>query len=264
MNAKTSVAVGHPGSAVNAVLHDIALRYPEELVAGQQRDVPRIAFNIGLVVDRVGIHASVCDLGGGVGLFSVGCAALGLRSTLVDDFRDTVNFKHASLPKTLHRSMGVDVIDCDVVNASPGISADSLDVVTTFDSMEHWHHSPKKLFRDAMSWLRPGGLLIIGVPNCVNLRKRLTVPLGRGKWSSMQDWYEPETFRGHVREPDVDDLRYIARDLKLTHTQILGRNWLGYGHPNLLIRSAISLVDGALQCFPSFCADLYLVGHKEL
>ena len=31
----------------------------------------------------------------------------------------------------------------------------------------------------------------------------------------MAHWYEPELFRGHVREPDVDDLRYIARDMGL-------------------------------------------------
>ena len=44
---------------------------------------------------------------------------------------------------------------------------------------------------------------MVGVPNCVNLRKRLTVPLGRGKWSPMADWYEQPSFRGHVREPDA-------------------------------------------------------------
>ena len=62
----------------------------------------------------------------------------------------------------------------------------------------------------------------------MNLRKRITVPLGYGKWSRMEDWYEEDRFRGHVREPDVADLRYIGADLDLKNIEILGRNWLGY------------------------------------
>ena len=104
----------------------------------------------------------------------------------------------------------------------------SFDVITSFDSMEHWHHSPKRLFQEVMRVLKPSGRFILGVPNCVNLRKRLTVPFGFGKWSSIDDWYEQETFRGHVREPDVEDLRYIANDMGLMELQILGRNWMAY------------------------------------
>jgi hypothetical protein len=63
--------------------------------------------------------------------------------------------------------------------------------------------------------LKPGGLFFLRAPNCVILRKRITVPLGVGKWSSMDEWYEREMFGGHIRGPDVGHLRYIARDLGL-------------------------------------------------
>jgi hypothetical protein len=59
----------------------------------------------------------------------------------------------------------------------------------------------------------------------VRIRKRLTVPFGSGKWSSMADWYEDPIFRGHVREPDVDDLFYIAREVGLVDVYIKGRHW---------------------------------------
>jgi SAM-dependent methyltransferase len=59
--------------------------------------------------------------------------------------------------------------------------------------MEHWHRSPKALFHEALTWLRPGGLLVIGVPNCVNLRKRLTVPLGRSPKTLQVSGGRPET-----------------------------------------------------------------------
>jgi SAM-dependent methyltransferase len=252
------------GRSLEMTLREVAQRYPKELIEGQLRDIPRIAFNIGLILDRVGTDVSVCDLGGGIGLFSVGCAALEMRSTLVDDFSDSVNLKYATVPDTVHRQSSVTVISTDLVASPPEFPKNSLDVVTSFDSIEHWHNSPKPSLHRALNWLRPGGLLILGLPNCVNLRKRLTVPLGRGKWSSMTDWYEEATFRGHVREPDVDDLHYIARDLKLENVEILGRNWLGYHHRSGLVRTATRLFDLPLRIFPSLCADIYLVGTKVL
>ena len=103
-----------------------------------------------------------------------------------------------------------------------------LDAFTVFDTMEHWHNSPKRTFHQLMTALKPGGLFIVSAPNCVNLRKRITVPFGVGKWTAMRDWYEVEQFRSHVREPDVADLRYIAADLGLKNAQVIGRNWSGY------------------------------------
>jgi 2-polyprenyl-3-methyl-5-hydroxy-6-metoxy-1,4-benzoquinol methylase len=264
VNMNTQAASNQSDRSIEVVLRSVAERYPSDLVGDQIRDVPRIAFNIGLVTSRLGVNVAICDLGGGIGLFSAGCAAIGMRSILVDDFSDSVNFRHASVPDTVHRPLGVDVVNCDVVAAPPPqFAANSIDVITSFDSMEHWHNSPKALFHQAMSWLSPGGLLVLGVPNCVNLRKRLTVPLGRGKWSSMDDWYEQTRFRGHVREPDIGDLRYIANDLGLKDVEIVGRNWLGYYHRSSAVRLATRVMDVPLRAFPSLCADLYLIGRKS-
>jgi SAM-dependent methyltransferase len=248
--------------SLERALCDIARRYPAPLMAAQLRDVPRIAFNIRLVLEREGCNISLCDLGGGIGLFSVGCAAAGMRAVLVDDFDDPVNREFSAVPAIVHRTFAVDVISTDIVASPPEFSSNSLDVVTSFDSIEHWHHSPKAVLHRALTWLRPGGLLIIGVPNCVNLRKRLTVPFGIGKWSAMADWYERASFRGHVREPDVEDLRYIARDLELENVEVMGRNWLGYQHRSSLVRGATRLLDAPLRLFPSLCADIYVLGRK--
>ena len=168
-------------SGLSTLLVSIAEKYPTELVAAQIRDVPRIAFNINLVLDRAGWKIRICDLGGGIGLCSVGCAAMGMQSTLVDDFSDSVNLKYSQLPFQLHPQFGVDVVNADIIAVPPPFPDESYDAVTTFDSMEHWHHSPKQLLRKVMKWLKPGGLFVLGVPNCVNLRKRLTVPVGVGK-----------------------------------------------------------------------------------
>jgi 2-polyprenyl-3-methyl-5-hydroxy-6-metoxy-1,4-benzoquinol methylase len=248
-------------------LRTVAARYPKDMVAGQLRDIPRIAFNIGLALDaakpKSPDEVQICDLGGGLGLFSVGCAACGLkRVVLVDDFNDPVNHRVGPSVLDLHRSLGVEVISRDVIEQGlPDISG-HFDVITTFDSMEHWHHSPKRLFREVAEKLRPGGAFVLGVPNCVNMRKRLTVPFGAGKWSGMRDWYEADRFRGHVREPDVSDLIYIARDMGLVDVKIHGRNWLGCYSANPAIRLATKIMDYPLRLKPSLCSDICLVARK--
>ena len=244
------------------LLDDLARQYPSSLIDSQLEDIRREAFHVSLVKDRISKGGHVGDFGGGLGLFSVACAAVGLDSTLVDDFDNPVN---AAWPKDglpIHHKYGVTVRNCSVFTDGLAFPPESFDIVTSFDSMEHWHHSPKRFFRRVVTWLKPGGFFIMGVPNCVNLRKRLTVPLGRGKWSTMADWYEQDCFRGHVREPDVADLHYIARDMNMVKTHIVGRNWLGYRLRTPVVRFLMPLIDQCLRPWPSLCSDLYLIAEK--
>src|SRR6266853_7010469 len=80
------------------LLARIAGQYPEEMIAGQIRDIPRISFNISLAIGAAATrqlgNLAICDIGGGLSMFSVGCAAAGFgRSVLVDDFNDSFNNK---------------------------------------------------------------------------------------------------------------------------------------------------------------------------
>jgi SAM-dependent methyltransferase len=252
------------------VLNKIARQYPANMVSQQIRDIPRIAFNISLSLPPSPLLSAencngfeICDLGGGIGLFSVGCAALGVkRSVLIDDFNDPVNHSVGDSVLDIHRAHGVQVISRDVLDNGLADLDATFDAITTFDSMEHWHHSPKRLFAQVVEKLKPGGVFVLGVPNCVNARKRIAVPLGYGKWSTIEHWYEEARFRGHVREPDIDDLKYICRDMRLVDVQVLGRNWLGYHSPNVLIREVIRVVDYPLRIWPQLCADIYVRGRK--
>ena len=250
-----------------SVLREVAKRYPPDLVEGQLTDLDRIHFNIRLALDALPDlsrdRLSICDLGGGIGLFSVGCAALGVkRSVLVDDFNDSVNHRVGPAVLDLHRSMGVEIHSRDVVSAGIADLDGMFDVITTFESMEHWHNSPKKLFADVMRKLRPGGAFVLGVPNCVNIRKRVSGLLGRNKWSAMAEWYEKPQFRGHVREPDVDDLYYIARSMGLQNPRIYGRNWLGYFSSNPIVRLVTRIADYPLRLRPQLCSDIALVAYR--
>ncbi|HKS23812.1 MAG TPA: class I SAM-dependent methyltransferase [Thermoanaerobaculia bacterium] len=248
-----------------ALVRDVVKRYPSSLRDGQASLARRFAFEIDLTFERAGTPTPrVCDVGGGWGTFALGCAARGARATLVDDYGDSGfgNEEDLAAMSRLLRELGVETVARDVVRDGLGFPEGSFDVVTSFESIEHWHHSTKRALASMLGALVPGGAIIVSAPNCVNLRKRLSAPLGRAKWSSMHDWYEQDVFRGHVREPDVDDLRYIARDLGLQQVEILGRNWFGYYNDSRLVRRLTPLADRLLRLRPSLCANLYLVGRK--
>jgi SAM-dependent methyltransferase len=254
----------HPGSSgtITQTLEALARRYPAPLVQKQLEGLRRNAFHVELVnrlVERD--HPVIADIGGGICLFSPACAALGMRVTLVDDFRDQVNLSDPGTNAlALHRELGVTVEQRDVMSGV-SLPREIFDAITCFDAMEHWHNSPKILFHQLIDSLRPGGWFILSAPNCVNLRKRISVPLGYGRWSPMPLWYDEPVFRGHVREPDIDDLRTIAADLKLRDVRIFGRNWMGYDRRGL--RLLMPLADAVLRLRPSLCANLYLVGRKQ-
>ena len=130
------------------ILEGVARDYPSELIDDQLRDVPRIAFNIRLAVNGADPKAlSICDIGGGVGLFSTGCAALGMKALLVDDFADPINRRVGDSVFVVHKKYGVRILSRNVITDGLADISERFDVVTTFDSMEHWHHSPKRLFR---------------------------------------------------------------------------------------------------------------------
>jgi SAM-dependent methyltransferase len=248
--------------SVRALLEKIARQYPGPLAEAELAEIPRVLFNIELVRSLKPGRPAVCDVGGGIGTFSIGCAALGMRSVLVDDFQDDVNLEHGESILDLHRAYGVEVIGGDVVTDFLQFASGSIDVFTMFECIEHLHNSPKALLHALVDGLAPGGVLIISAPNCVDLVKRILVPLGKGKWSPLESWYEVDSFRGHVREPDVEDLRYIARDLRLKSVRIYGRNWAASRLKREPLRQVALAVDKLLWRMPTLCSSLYLVGTK--
>jgi len=231
----------------------------------QVRDSARMAFHVQLVQSAVQGRQdiAVCDLGGGTVAFSVLCARLGWRTVLVDDFCNAPNAAEADPRLEAHRQAGVIIIQQDVIADGLAGVEGPFDCITTFDSLEHWHHSPKAMLHEAVDLLKPGGSLIIGVPNCVNARKRLTALWGSYRWDTMARWYDRPIFRGHVREPSVADLLCICRDLGLTNPHVYGRNWLGLRSPNRLTRFVSRLADYPLRLRPTLCADIYVVARKR-
>ena len=233
--------------------------YPAPLRSSQHDDVPRHLFHLEQVY-RPG--TALADLGGGLGLFSPACATLGMATWLVDDFADPVNQSFDIDSLGIHRRAGVRVISTRVLEWGRHFADASLDVVTCFDSLEHWHHSPRPVFREVRRVLRPGGILFFSTPNAANLRHRVKLLIGRSNWSHFEDWYFPDEFRGHVREPILADLLRILDDLGLERRATWGRNWLG--NPSGFRRIASNAVDRGLRPFPTLCKNLYVLAAKPL
>jgi SAM-dependent methyltransferase len=87
----------------------------------------------------------------------------------------------------------------------------SFDVVCTFDVIEHLHESPRGLLNTMGAYAKKGGLLAIVMPNSVNLRKRLSVLIGRTNYPPIDQFFHSTgTWRGHVREYTIAEMEYIC------------------------------------------------------
>jgi len=247
---------------VEQLFSDIYAEYPHEFRPILKGNKARIIWQVAVVRQHVRSGGRIVDIGSGIVPFMLICQKLGYQTVVIDDLEDaTYKTDASSSVLKIFRESGMECITADAFTDSLD-GLEDLELVTSHDSMEHWHNSPKRMFHKFWSKMNDGAFFFLGVPNCVNLRKRITVPFGRGKWSQMTDWYEPDVFRGHVREPDVDDLRYIARDLKASSIQIMGRNWIGYRHTSRFIRTVTPVIDRTMQFFPSICSDIYLLARK--
>jgi len=240
-------------------LEELCEEYPVMLRNYIQNNTDRFLYQVTVVAEA----KKLLDIGAGYSPCSIMLSRLGANITIVDDFNDPMaKDSNAQAMEALFAKYKVNVVAEDTFMFCNKLAAENLDAVMCFDSMEHWHNSPKKMLHDIYISMKKGSLLFIGVPNCVNLRKRITVPFGFGKWSSMADWYESDVFRGHVREPDVGDLEYIAKDLGFKGYKIEGRNWIGYRSKYTIVRMFIPFVDKLLQLNPALCSDLYLITMK--
>lgn len=93
---------------------------------------------------------------------------------------------------------------------------ESFDMVMMHHVLEHLHDSPRDLVNGLLELLKPEGYFFATVPNAVNIRKRVSVLLGRTNLPNFATYYwYPDSWRGHVREYTRNDLIKIAEYLGL-------------------------------------------------
>ena len=144
-------------------------------------------------------------------LLDIGCGALDKAAVFqrmgyscfgCDDFQDPWHRHQQNLDPVLAfaREAGIQV-HVQKEDNTIHWEMESFDVATLIDVLEHLHQSPREILNFAGTCLKPGGLLVVVMPNSVNLRKRLSVVLGRSNYTPARGFYESVgLWRGHVRE----------------------------------------------------------------
>jgi len=156
----------------------------------------------------------ILDLGCG-GMDKTGLLALmGYEMHAADDFQDPWHLRDDNLKKlkSFAKELGITITVQDIGNYKLDYPENYFDGCMINDVIEHLHESPKDLLNNAGRWLREGGVLLVTMPNSVNLRKRLSVLLGRSNYPSVEMFYENiGHWRGHVREYTLAEQEYILR-----------------------------------------------------
>jgi SAM-dependent methyltransferase len=217
---------------------------------------------------------TIVDLGGGGTWFTPVLSQMGFDASLVDDFKGGGGVNEDPQRRDLSfidrfRELGVKVYSQDLLSPPLPFPNESVDVFTFIDALEHLHHSPRRLFAEIQRALRPQGYMLLATPNAVSLRKRIWAVLGLNPSPDFHGWYDPDVFRGHVREPSVRELHRLLELNGLRVVSTCGRNRIGQDSlalsflPRNLRRVLAQLSESVLRLLPTLCSDIIVVGQRQ-
>ncbi len=236
--------------------YKLALQGPTPFIE-REREAPRIR----RIYSKNG---TIVDLGGGISVHNGVLAQLGMSVYVVDLLGEYWERKISGATSIDHEiqvleASGVKFIREEVSACTlTHFPERSVDVVTSFHCLEHLHQSPKLVLESAMQVLRPGGILLIEVPNAANARKRLALLLGHTNYLPYNCLYYSTDYRGHIREYVTDDLRQLAENLGSSSYRIFGTNAYGGAWMERIPSRLRESFDSVLRTFPGLCGALLL------
>lgn len=201
-------------------------------------------------------------------ILDIGCGPLDKTALLawagydchaVDDFTDPWHRTGENLEKIRRfaQECGIDLRIGDA-RELPFDDA-SFDLVMLNDVIEHLHETPRELLNTAVSLLKPGGLLLLTVPNAANIRKRVALLRGRTNLPPYEMYYWSEgQWRGHVREYVRDDLRQLAKYVGLDVVTLESCHHM----VGVLPRATRVAYRAATSVFPGWRDSWLLVGRR--
>lgn len=150
-------------TGLDKIFEEVYSEYPEEFHWLLRDNETRIKWQVEVVIDKFPNGGVLLDIGAGLVPFMYICQKLGYETVVVDDLEDDT-CKKPSLVSIidLFESSGIRFIKADAFTEEFDSQLPiSIDMVTTHDSMEHWHNSPKTLFEKLWSRVNDGGILWI-------------------------------------------------------------------------------------------------------
>ena len=168
--------------------------------------------------------AKILDFGCGPCDQTAVMQSMGFECFAYDDLSDAWHVKFDNRDKIISFAEGIGI---RFTLAGPGIGLpypkESFDMVVLNDVLEHLHDSPRELMNDLVELIKPGGLLLITVPNAGNIRKRLALLFGGTNYQPYDSFYwYPGQWRGHVREYVRGDLVSLSHYLGLKILELRG------------------------------------------
>jgi len=219
------------------------------------------------------------DLGSGAGVIPLVMAEAGLQVSVMDTWKeyaeeaDNLMGNFAQFAARFDRH-GVQWTNHDIGETPLPFSPDSFDLITLFDVFEHLP-APRNVLEEIHRLLRPGGLLLVTLPNVANLRNRLRLLLGRSPHAdSIKTWFEP-VFFGHYREMTIGEMKetlsrfgFSVAASKYTeamhwNTRFPDGRWGKHFRLNSMHQLAKLVYFGAVGAIPSFRYQLFVAGRKR-
>jgi len=190
---------------------------------------------------------------------------LGYTVTAIDDLNDHWHLigKNRERIRDFAKRMNIKLI-INPADTSE-IKKNSFDVVLLVDIIEHLHNSPRELLNYSISLLKMNGILIIEVPNTVELKKRLKVLFGKSnQFSSEFIYWCIGEYRGHIREYTQSELKQILANSNLQSVNskmlnIASRDTKGKNILDKIKIKAFKIISGF---YPNFRDTILISGKK--
>lgn len=193
-------------------LHDLYKEFrPEVRLRGINRNRHAYEFLLRELAPFLVPGSDYLDLGAGAGVIPLVLSSCGLHVTAIDTWTEYSPENNnrmgnsGEITARLERA-GIQWIQWNLSSVPFPLAANCCDLLTLFDVLEHMS-KPHALLNEAHRLVRPGGLLVIKVPNTANLRNRLRLLLGRSPHPDpIEDWLS-DRFFGHYREMTAAEFR---------------------------------------------------------
>lgn len=245
---------------IDDAIKDVRARFPFPEIYEHTEDTVRVL--AGLLRELAPSGGRLLDIGCGAMDKTAVYQKIGFDCFASDDFLDYWHSREENQGPLLEFAHGVGIqVNIQAETLSIPWELGSFDIVTIVNVIEHLHESPRELLNFAGSCLKTGGLLLVGMPNSVNLRKRLSVLQGKSNYTPAQGFYEfLGPWRGHIREFTLQETCDIVR---WTGFEVVyKKTFHGMLRDRLQNPVLRSLFKGISIPFPTLRDSLIAVGRK--
>jgi SAM-dependent methyltransferase len=200
-------------------INDVLKSFPDKSRSGLLHNFDKNLFEIETIIKLINTNhigsskPIIADFGCGLGInliilskyFNLKCIGI----DRYDEFEPIRDREVGSKNDVIYR---LESYNIKVYNENPvtfKLIETNIDIVTSFDVIEHFNFSPLDYVNNMISSLRKDGYILIGTPNQVHIYNRIKVFFGKNIWEDFNYWVNSNTFFGHVRELTTQELKKV-------------------------------------------------------